>query len=179
MKGRAKLLYWLGAGVLVLTIAFVYFGGAGNSGRAPGPASLVGSPAQSFEVQSLSGNHASLQNFRGKIVVLNLWASWCPPCRAEMPDLQRLYAAYKVRNVVVVGVNQGESLEQARAFASALGIHFPIFVDQGQEYGRVYAVLGLPTTFIIEPDGTVYRGFDGALSYDQMVAAVRPLLGKT
>lgn len=177
--GRTRLLYWLGAAALVVVVAFVYFSAAGNNGRALGPASLAGSSAQSFEVQSLSGTRVSLHTYRGKIVVLNLWASWCPPCRAEMPDLQRLYSAYRKQNLVVLGVNQGESIEQARTFARALGIHFPILVDQAQQYGRVYAALGMPTTFIIRPDGTVYRGFDGALSYGQMVAAVRPLLGKT
>ena len=175
---RRTLLFGLVALVLALVFFFVYFGGTNGAERI-GPASLAGSPAQSFDVQTLSGARASLQTYHGKIVVLNLWASWCPPCRAEMPDLQRLYSAYKNRNIIVVGVNQGESLQQARAFAASLGIHFPILVDQAQEYGRVYAALGMPTTFIIRPSGIIERGFDGALTYDQMVAALRPVLGKT
>jgi len=175
---RRVLIFWLAALALAATLYFNYAGTGGATQRTIGPASLVGNPAQSFQAQSISGTAASLQTYHGKLVILNLWASWCPPCRAEMPDLQRLYATYKNRNLVVVGVNQGESIEQARAFATALGIHFPILVDQAQAYGRVYAALGMPTTFIIRPNGIIARGFDGALTYDQMVAAVRPLLGR-
>ena len=174
---RPTLIYWAIGLLIVIAIGFVYFGST-TQGRSIGPASLLGSPAQSFEVGSIAGGPRSLNAFRGKIVVLNLWASWCPPCRAEMPDLQRFYDAYKGKNVVVVGVNQGESAQTAGAFAKSLGIHFPILLDQNQEYGRVYAALGMPTTFVIDPRGTVVRGFDGALSFEQMAAAVRPLIGK-
>lgn len=109
---------------------------------------------------------------------MNLWASWCPPCRAEMPDLQRLYADYAKKNVVVLGVDQGESPQRASAFAQSLGIHYPILVDEQQQYGRVYAALGLPTTIVVNPSGVVVRGFDGPLSYPQMVGAITPLLNK-
>lgn len=114
----------------------------------------------------------SLSQERGKIVVMNLWASWCPPCRAEMPDLQRFAQAYARRGVAVIGVNQGESARQARAFAQALRITFPIWLDPGQEYGRAYAALGLPTTVVIARDGTIVRGFDGPLSFDDLRSAV-------
>lgn len=107
---------------------------------------------------------------------MNLWASWCPPCRAELPDLQRLYDRYRTHKLVVVGVNEGESLQRARAFAAALRLRFPILLDGNQSYGRVYAALGLPTTIVIDEGGTIVRGFDGALTFDQMQAAVRPLL---
>ena len=74
---------------------------------------------------------------------MNLWASWCPPCRAEMPDLQRLQTAYARDGIAIVGVNEGESPQRARAFADSLGIRFPIWIDVGQQYGRTYAALGL------------------------------------
>lgn len=177
MKLRPVTIGWALASIVVVAFGFVYFGSGGTQ-RGIGPGSLVGSPAQSFRAESLSGAPASLQSFRGKIVVLNLWASWCPPCRAEMPDLQRLYRTYKNRNVVVLGVNQGESAQRAGDFARSLQIDFPILLDQSQQYGRVYAALGLPSTFVIDPAGTVASGFDGALTFDQMTAAIRPLLGK-
>jgi peroxiredoxin len=94
-----------------------------------------------------------------------------------MPDLQRLYASYKARNVVVLGVDQGESAQRVSAFAQSLGIHYPILLDQQQQYGRVYAALGLPTTIVVNAQGVVVHGFDGPLSYPQMVAALTPLLG--
>jgi peroxiredoxin len=95
-----------------------------------------------------------------------------------MPDLQRLYASYAARNVVVLGVDEGESAQRASAFAQSLGIHYPILVDQQQQYGRVYAALGLPTTIIVDQQGTVVRGFDGPLAYQQMEGAITPLLAK-
>ena len=106
---------------------------------------------------------------------MNLWGTWCPPCRAEMPDLQRLAAAYAARGVVVVGVNQGESADRAGAFARSLGIRYPIWLDEHQQYGRAFSALGLPTTVVIGRDGIVVRGYDGALSYDQLRAAIRPV----
>jgi peroxiredoxin len=166
----------IAAGALVLVILFAIYAqpGAKNSGL--GPAALAGSQAQSFALPELGGRTASLQDFRGHLVILNLWASWCPPCRAELPDLQRLYDQLRAHKLVVVGVNEGESAQRAQAFAAALRLHFPILLDENQSYGRVYAALGLPTTIIIDERGTIVRGFDGALTFDQMKAAVQPLL---
>ncbi|MBV9736976.1 MAG: TlpA family protein disulfide reductase [Candidatus Eremiobacteraeota bacterium] len=176
--GRKSIVLLVGvatAALIAAAIAAVYWQpGTGASGV--GPASLRGSPAQSFTVPRLDDHMSSLNNFRGRLVVLNLWASWCPPCRAELPDLQRLYDGYRGRNVVVIAVNEGESAERAGAFARALRVHFPIFLDENQSYGRVYAALGLPTTVIINPAGRIVQGFDGALTFDQMKAAVVPLL---
>jgi peroxiredoxin len=140
-----------------------------------GPAGLVGQPAPVFSLRDDRGAPVSLAAYRGKIVVMNLWASWCPPCRAEMPDLERFESQYRSRGVVVIGVNQGESAQRASAFASALRIHFPIWLDSDQQYGRVFTALGLPTTVVIGRDGNVVKGFDGALTIDQMHAAVDPL----
>lgn len=164
----------IGAFVLIMLIVIYSQPAAKNSSI--GPAGLAGSPAQSFILPELRGGTASLQDFRGHLVVLNLWASWCPPCRAELPDLQRLYDQLRMKKLVVLGVNEGESAQRAQAFAGALRLHFPILLDENQSYGRVYAALGLPTTIIIDGRGTIVRGFDGALTFDQMKAAVRPLL---
>jgi cytochrome c biogenesis protein CcmG, thiol:disulfide interchange protein DsbE len=141
-----------------------------------GPAGLVGQKAPVFVLHDDSGSDVSLARYRGDVVVMNLWASWCPPCRAEMPDLQRLADTYRGSRLAIVGVNEGETLERARAFAGALKIAFPIWIDDQQRYGRAYGALGLPTTVIVGGDGTVLRGFDGALSYAQMRAAVAPLV---
>lgn len=153
----------------------VYFR-SGGAPRQGGPQGLAGEPAPSFAVPDLHGQLSSLAAYRGRVVVMNLWASWCPPCRAEMPDLQRLYAAYGARGVVVLGVDQGESAQRVRAFAQSLRIHYPILLDDRQQYGRVYAALGLPTTILVDRGGVVVRGFDGPLSYEQMTAALAPLL---
>lgn len=176
MKQRANWLYWIAGAVIVAVVLWQAFRPSGSQGS--GPAALQGQVAPSFAVPALNGSTSALDAYRGKIVVMNLWASWCPPCRAEMPDLQQLYHAYGSRNVVVLGVDQGESAQRVGAFAQSLGIHYPILLDQQQQYGRVYAALGLPTTIVVNAQGVVVRGFDGPLSYPQMVAAITPLLGK-
>jgi thiol-disulfide isomerase/thioredoxin len=147
--------------------------------RPAGPEGLVGAPAPVFTLQDDRGASVSLANYRGKVVVLNLWASWCPPCRAEMPDLQRLSAAYASRGVAVVGVNEGESPQRASDFARSLGIGFPIWIDSQQQYGRVLAALGMPTTTILDRNGLVARAFDGPLTYAEMQKAVAGLLGRS
>lgn len=108
--------------------------------------------------------------------MMNLWATWCPPCRAEMPDLQRLATRYAGAGLSIVGVNQGESPERARAFADSLRIGFPIWIDADQRYGRAYGALGLPTTVVLDRRGVVVRGFDGALTFEQMRSAVDPMV---
>lgn len=137
---------------------------------------MAGQPAPVFLLADDAGKRVSLAQYRGQVVVMNLWATWCPPCRAEMPDLQRLADAYRARGLVVVGVDEGESAERARAFADALRIGYPIWIDDQQRYGRVYTALGMPTTVVVGRDGNVVRGFDGALAYPQMQAAVADLV---
>lgn len=170
-------MYWIAGVVIAAIVLAVYFRGGGPS-QSAGPAALTGRQAPSFSVPQLDGAPSELAAYRGRVVVMNLWASWCPPCRAEMPDLQRLYETYRSKNLVVLGVDQGESAQRVRAFARSLGIHYPILLDEQQQYGRVYAALGLPTTVVVDENGVVARGFDGPLSFGQMVSAVKPLIGK-
>jgi len=139
---------------------------------AGGPSGLAGQRAPIFDLRDDGGRAVSLERYRGSLVVMNLWASWCPPCRAEMPDLQRLAEAEAGRGIAVVGVNEGESPQRARAFAGSLGIRFPIWIDGGQQYGRAFDAVGLPTTVILDRQGVVIRAFDGPLTLDQMRAAV-------
>jgi peroxiredoxin len=177
VKSRSNWFYWLaGACIVAIVLWQVVRPQSGEQGS--GPQALAGRQAPSFSVPALDGSQSALGAYRGDVVVMNLWASWCPPCRAEMPDLQRLYQTYRSRKLVVLGVDQGESAQQVAAFAQSLGIHYPLLLDQQQQYGRVYAALGLPTTIVVNPQGVVVRGFDGPLSYPEMVAAVTPLLRK-
>jgi peroxiredoxin len=159
--------------VLMIVIFEPFF--VSSPTKAAGPAGLAGQAAPVFALKDDSDSPVSLDQYRGRIVVMNLWASWCPPCRAELPDLQRVASLYATRGVSIVGVNEGESAERARAFAAALQIRFPIWIDGSERYGRAYGVLGLPTTIVVDRRGTIVRGFDGALTFDQMRAAVDPL----
>jgi cytochrome c biogenesis protein CcmG, thiol:disulfide interchange protein DsbE len=147
-----------------------------QSTRSGGPDALAGQTAPVFALLDDRGAPVSLDEYRGRIVLMNLWASWCPPCRAEMPDLQRLADGYAHSGIAIVGVNEGESPARARAFAESLGIRFPIWIDAAQRYGRTYAALGLPTTVIVDRRGVVVRGFDGPLTFAEMKSAIAPLV---
>ena len=140
-----------------------------------GPGMLAGAPAQSFDVRRTDGKPDSLARHRGQVVLMNLWATWCPPCREEMPALER-FAREHAGTVVVLGVDQGESADAAAAFARERGVTFPILVDEQQQYGRAYAALGLPTSVIVDRSGHVVKGVDGAMTLEQMRDAVAPLL---
>jgi peroxiredoxin len=172
-----RYIVWLIA-LVALAVTFFVFEPffVSHSAKTAGPGGLVGQSAPVFELRDDLGAPVSLARYRGRLVVMNLWASWCPPCRAEMPDLQRLATLYAWRDLAVVGVNEGESPQRAGTFASSLRIRFPIWIDSAEQYGRTYAALGLPTTIVVDRRGIVARGFDGALTFDQMRAAVGPLL---
>lgn len=175
----SRYLVWAIAAVTLAVAAYAilpFFVSPAEHGA--GPQGLAGDSAPVFELYDDRGARVSLQQYHGRIVLMNLWASWCPPCRAEMPDLQRLQTTYARDRIEIVGVNEGESPQRARAFADSLGIRFPIWVDVNQRYGRTYAALGLPTTVILDRRGVVVRGFDGPLTLAQMQSAVEPLVAQ-
>jgi thiol-disulfide isomerase/thioredoxin len=174
----SRYIVWAVAAVVIAVAFFVlepFFVSPAN--RPGGPEGLAGQAAPVFALRDDRGGVVSLDRYRGRIVLMNLWASWCPPCRAEMPDLQRLAITYAGTRLAIVGVNEGESPERAREFADSLGIRFPVWIDGSQRYGRTYAALGLPTTVVLDGHGIVVRGFDGALTFAQMQSAVAPLVG--
>jgi peroxiredoxin len=141
-----------------------------------GPAMLAGAPAVSYAIPRVGGGSDSLAAHRGSIVVMNFWATWCPPCKEEMPALESLYRSERGRGLVVLGIDQGESAATAGAFAKAHGVTFPILVDADQQYASSYVSVGLPTTVIVGRNGHVVRGIDGAQTLQQFHALVGPLL---
>ena len=94
-----------------------------------------------------------MTNLRGKVVLVNFWASWCLECRPEMPVLERLHREFGPRGLAVVGINAREETETVARYARALGLTFPLVLDRDGNMNRSYGVLGLPTTFIIGRDG--------------------------
>lgn len=126
---------------------------------APSGAPRVGATAPDFTLETADGKAVKLSDFRGKRVVLNFWATWCPPCRAEMPDLNRVAAAYKSQGVVVLAVDQLETPAKVAAFFSEVGIGaspavIPIYDSQGT-VAQEYYVEALPSTFVIDSSGVI------------------------
>jgi len=165
------------SGLAALLLAGCY-GGDTRAGGNGGPAMLAGAPAVSYDVKRTDGRPDALANYRGSIVVMNLWATWCPPCREEIPDLVRFAQRYRSRGVVVLGVDEGESSRVAAAFARERGVRYPILLDEKQQYGGSYAAIGLPTTVVIDRSGKIVHGYDGPLTSAQMEAAVAPVLAQ-
>ncbi len=118
------------------------------------PAPAVGHPAPDFTVTDTSGKTFKLSALRGTPVVLNFWATWCPPCRAEWPELQA-GSERLAGQVAIVGLNQGETPDQVRTFAQQLGLTFQIPLDQNMDVSATYGVRSLPTTFFIDRSGVI------------------------
>lgn len=133
-----------------------------------GTAPEVGSLAPDLALKDLTGDTVRLSSYRGKTVLLNFWATWCPPCRAEMPDLEALHKENVNNDVVVVGVNVGEDQETAAGFVRSLGLTFPILLDSDSTAQRDHKVGYLPTTFFIDSDGIIREIRIGAMKKSTM-----------
>lgn len=124
-------------------------------GRPPAP--QVGFQAPDFTLTALDGSSMALHDLRGQGVILNFWASWCPPCKAEMPALQRVYEAYRDQGLVVVAVNvtAQDARPNVESFVADYGLTFPVLLDLDARVATMYRVHSLPTTFFIGPDGVI------------------------
>lgn len=127
----------------------------------------AGFPAPDFSLKDLQGQHRRLSEFRGKVVFLNIWATWCPPCRLEMPSMEHLYRRLKDRDFVMLAVSEDEDgVLTVQKFVDQMGITFPVLVDpEGVVPGR-YGVTGYPETFIIDREGRVIQHTIGPEEWD-------------
>ena len=112
-------------------------------------------PAPDFMLSAPDGRQVSLKDFRGKVVFLNFWASWCAPCREEMPAMQRLYQEFRGKGFEIVGVNVKDQRTDALAFLKKLQITYPIMLDPDGKVGELYGAFGMPLTYLIDRNGTV------------------------
>jgi peroxiredoxin len=146
--------------VLCLTIGLAWIwisrvpSGATAAANGLPPAPAVGHPAPDFTLTTVTGETFTLSALRGRPVVLNFWATWCPPCRAELPELQAA-SGRLAGQVQIVGVDQGESASQVQAFADGLGLNFTMPLDTATTVSRLYGVRSLPTTFFIDRSGVI------------------------
>lgn len=125
-----------------------------------------GYTAADFELPDLAGQTVRLADFRGSIVFLNLWATWCPPCRAEMPGMEALYRRFKGRPFAMLAVSEDTDVAAVRQFVGELGLTFPILLDTDNRLPGRYGVTGYPETFIIGRDGTVLKHIIGPAEWD-------------
>ena len=126
--------------------------------------------APSFAFTSFDGRQISLDTLAGSVVVLNFWASWCGPCREEMPRFEAASRSYRDRDVVFLGLAVQDETAPATAFVGRVGITYPSRLDQGNAISLRYGLVGLPTTVVIARDGTIARTWRGPLSESQLAS---------
>jgi peroxiredoxin len=130
--------------------------------------------APDFELTTLDGQRVALRDLRGKVVLLNFWATWCPPCKAEMPDLQALYEEHgDARDFVVVAVNFQEDLAPVEAFMRERGLTFPVWLDAQGAAGAKLGVRGLPVSFIVDREGRIRDAWNGQIAREAMLARLK------
>ncbi|HJQ23420.1 MAG TPA: TlpA disulfide reductase family protein [Blastocatellia bacterium] len=138
------------------------------------------SPAPAFESQAINGRTVRLDDFKGKVVLLNFWATWCAPCRAEMPDLVKLQREYAARGLQVIGVAVPKYTRAAvRRAARRLKLNYPVVYGSRELVARYGASDVLPTTVVVDREGKMRARILGILEPDEFEQSVRPLLQQT
>ncbi len=169
----ATSLLWMSIGLLAASPAMTALGAQAE----PAPsvrtqaserhAVRVGDEAPNFHLRDLDGNLTSLSQFRGKVVLLNFWATWCGPCRVEMPAMEQLYRTYSRREFQILAVStdpQGAAV--TRPFQQKTGLSFPILHDTEMQIGLTYGARSLPMTFMVDRQGVVRQKIFGARDWD-------------
>jgi len=139
---------------------------------------LVGQPAPDFALKSANGDNLRLSEFRGDVVMINFWATWCGPCRQEMPLLDELYSTYQRVGFNLLGVNIDDDSGKAMNMIAELGVSFPVLFDTRKEVSKLYAVDAMPATIIVDRDGRVrhvHHGYKPGYEQDYL-NEVRSLL---
>ena len=131
-------------------------------------------PAPDFTLRTADGRNLRLQEQRGQVVMVNFWATWCGPCRQEMPHLNKLYEKYRSSGFVLLGVNVDDDTTQAAGVASKLGVTFPVLPDADKRVSRQYDLSAMPSTVLIDRDGRVrylHRGYQNGFenTYDRQI----------
>lgn len=119
-----------------------------------------------FQLQDLSGTSRKLSDYKGKVVFLNFWATWCGPCRFEMPSMERLYKKLKAKGFEIIAVNLQENRKDVQPFVDELGLTFPVLLDTTGRIGSTYGARSIPTTYIIDRNGLVIAGTIGTREWD-------------
>lgn len=131
--------------------------------------------AVDFKLKDLSGKEVSLSDYKGKNVYLNFWASWCPPCRGEMPDIEKLYQKTKDSNLVILAVNLGEDQETVAQFMKNNHYNFKALLDIDQIAANIYNINAIPDSYFIDKNGNIVSYKVGAMTYEEMLEGVSQL----
>jgi peroxiredoxin len=171
----------IGLGLLILGVAaFVVLPKPGLSDEAARLAAAIPAevsfPAPELELKDLQGNPVSLANTRGQVVLVNNWATWCPPCKDEMPALEAYYKKHRDQNFTLTAIEAGEPAAEVADFVRRYNLTFPVWLDPGSTATTAFRNDALPSSYVIDPAGTVRLAWSGAIDRENLEKYVTPML---
>lgn len=174
-QGRRWLLLLVVLGVLAL-LGLLFWGLQRGPSTTIGTAVQLNRPAPAFAVTTLDGQQLRLSDLRGKVVVLNIWASWCGPCKDEAGELNRAYEQYKGRDVAFVGIAFNDDTAPMREFVAKYGVPYPVALDPEGKISIDLGITGVPETYLIDPQGQMTQKWIGPITARQLTTLLAPLL---
>ena len=163
----------IGSGVFTLIIFGLFL----TVGLRLVQAGLLGNPAKPFIVTSLDGKTISLDSLKGKVVILNFWATWCPPCQAEIPEFVQFYRDFEKKGVVIIGLGVSDNDAALQKFSKTNRINYPVANDKGGRVSSLYGgIRSIPTTFIIDRKGVIRNMRVGGINRQELLKMVEPYL---
>jgi len=146
-----------------------------NDSTKPGQISSGVTKAIDFKLKDLDGKELSLSDLKGKNVFLNFWATWCPPCKAEMPEIEKLYQETKDSDLVIVSIEIGEPLGTVKSFIDTNKYNFKVLLDLDQSVAAKYNIASIPTSYFIDKEGNIISKKMGAMNINEMKAFIKSL----
>jgi peroxiredoxin len=162
--------------LLILAVVLVACGDSGAEELLSGV--NKGNRALDFTLVNMAGEEVSLSDFEGEVVVVNFWATWCPPCRAEIPDLEAAYQDFRDEGLVVLGVNVQDPVHMIEPFVTEMGMSYPVVMDTTGMVMKDYRAPGLPVSLIVDRDGIIKERHVGYLSAEQLADYLEKVLSE-
>lgn len=176
MKKNPKKLFLILFTAAAISLLVINFSGCFRSGSSASSLSGDIMETHDFTLNDLDGNTVTLSGYKGKIIVINFWATWCPPCKAEIPDFIEVNNEYEGKNVQFLGIS-AENIETVRGFAKDYKINYVLLIDPGGTVFRKWNVSAIPHTFIIDAEGKVALSQVGLLNKNQLKNAIEKIKG--
>ncbi len=188
---RSPIFIGVGVALVALTaVLLLLFGGKDNPQSQNVPAdSNTGStysvtpnevnyPAPELALENVNGESESLEDYQNQVTLVNNWATWCPPCKAEIPTLIEYYEAHKEEGFVIIGIEAGEPQPEVLSFVKGAGITYPIWIDLHNSALRAFGASGLPNSFVIDRQGTVRLAWVGEINREMLEKYVTPIIAE-
>lgn len=169
--GRLIALMLIGFGFLALGVSFLLMPEQLSSASTQDFSTIpveVNLPSPELNLTTLDGQAASLSDYLGDVVLVNLWATWCPPCREEMPTLQAFYDEHRSDGFILIAIDQGETLDEVTPFVEEFGLTFPVWLDPGSTAGGEFNTMNLPSSYVIDRSGRIRLMWIGGISKNNL-----------